>query len=55
MKSAIKTIEKAIHGLNLELRIFGKPPNFSKRIIKECTEELKEHKKALELIKKEKL
>ncbi|MBB4117885.1 chromosome segregation ATPase [Mesonia hippocampi] len=52
MKSAIETLEHAIHGLNLELRTWSDPRNFSQRIINECKQELKEHKEALKILKK---
>ena len=51
MKSAIKTLETALHGLKIELRTWSKPPNFSQRIIDTCNQEIKEHKEALDKLK----
>jgi len=52
MKSAIKTLEKTIHGLKLELRTWSDPRNFSQRIIDDCNQEIKEHEEALEILNK---
>lgn len=47
MKSAIETLQKTIHGLELELKTWSSPPNYSQRIIDEVTIEIKEHEEAL--------
>lgn len=50
IKSAIKTLENALHGLKIELRTWSTPPNYNQRIINECNQEIKEHEKALKIL-----
>lgn len=51
MKSAIKTLENAKRGLEMELKTWSKPPNYAKKIINEVKVELQEHNEVLELLK----
>lgn len=47
MKSAIKTLETKIHGLQIEIRTWSDKRNFNQKIIDECNAEIREHEKAL--------
>lgn len=48
MKSAIKTIEEKIKGLESKKRIWSKTPNKNGQILKKVKKELSEHREALE-------
>lgn len=47
MKSAINTLEDKLRSLKLELKVRGKTPNFSQRVIHEVNIEIQEHQEAL--------
>jgi hypothetical protein len=51
INSAIQTIENAIHGLKIEIRIWSDPRNYHDNILKVCKKELIEHETALEILK----
>jgi len=54
MDSAIKTITDKIKELEVELRIYSDPDNFSQKVLDAIDVELTEHKKALSIILKQK-
>lgn len=53
MKSAIKTIEKELRQLRIELKSWSKPRNFSQEALDDINVEIKEHEAALKLLKNE--
>lgn len=52
MESVIETLESALKLLKAEVRVFSTPPNESASTVLDIKGEIKEHKKALKILKK---